>query len=66
MMKKLKRLGDRLVGFFTKEGKEFSVPIELDPRRCGEINALRRGWYQSEKGELFVDFKITADDIVLM
>ncbi|OQB56169.1 MAG: hypothetical protein BWX99_00839 [Deltaproteobacteria bacterium ADurb.Bin151] len=65
MMKKLKRLGDRLVGFFTKEGKEFSVPIELDPRRCGEINALRRGWYQSEKGELFVDFKITADDIVL-
>ena len=64
MMKKFKRFGNRLVGFLKKE-KGNSAPGELDPRRCGEINALRRGWYKSEKGELFVGFKVTADDIVL-
>ncbi|MDP2853187.1 MAG: class I SAM-dependent methyltransferase [Smithellaceae bacterium] len=38
---------------------------DVDPRICGLIDAVRRGWYQLEKGELFIGFKVTKDDIVL-
>ena len=64
-MKKLQILGDRLIGSFKKKGNEFSAPGELDPRICGLKDAVLRGWYQSDNGELFPGFKITADDIVL-
>ena len=37
----------------------------VDPRICGLLDAVRRGWYQLETGELFVGFKVTRDDIVL-
>jgi SAM-dependent methyltransferase len=65
MMGKLKRLGDRLVGSLKKKGTRNSAPGELDPRVCGLKDAVLRGWYQSDTGELFTGFKITADDIVL-
>ena len=65
MMKKLQILGDRLIGSFKKKGKEFSAPGALDPRICGLKDAVLRGWYQSDTGELFPGLKITADDIVL-
>jgi len=38
---------------------------DIDPRMCGLIDAVRRGWYRLETGELFAGFKITRDDIVL-
>jgi len=65
MMGKLKRLGDRFVRYFKKKGTRNSAPGELDPRLCGLRDAVKRGWYQSETGELFTGFKITADDVVL-
>ena len=37
----------------------------VDPRICGLLDAVRRGWYQLETGELFIGFKVTRDDIVL-
>jgi len=65
MMKKFKRFGNRLVGFLNKKEKGNSAPGELDSRLCGLKDAVKRGWYQSETGELFTGFKITADDVVL-
>lgn len=38
---------------------------DVDPRFCGLLDAVRRGWYQLETGELFTGFKVTGDDIVL-
>jgi ubiquinone/menaquinone biosynthesis C-methylase UbiE len=38
---------------------------DADPRMCGLIDILKRGWYKSETGELCAGFKVTADDIVL-
>ena len=37
----------------------------VDPRICGLLDAVRRGWYQLGTGELFPGFKVTSDDIVL-
>lgn len=37
----------------------------VDPRWCGLRDAVRRGWYRLETGELFPGFKVTGDDIVL-
>jgi hypothetical protein len=37
----------------------------VDPRLCGLIDAVKRGWYQQEIGELYKGFKITREDIVL-
>lgn len=36
-----------------------------DPRMCGLQDAILKGWYNSETGELFTGFKISQDDIVL-
>lgn len=38
---------------------------DVDPRICGLRDALKRGWYRLETGELLDGFQITADDIVL-
>ena len=38
---------------------------DADPRMCGLIDILKRGWYKSDTGELCAGFKVTADDIVL-
>jgi ubiquinone/menaquinone biosynthesis C-methylase UbiE len=40
-------------------------PLDVDVRHAGLKDAWRRGWYQTETGELFPGFKVTADDIVL-
>jgi SAM-dependent methyltransferase len=37
----------------------------VDPRFCGLRDAVRRGWYSPETGELFAGFKVTRNDIVL-
>ncbi len=44
--------------------KTTSTP-DADPRWCGLKDAVRRGWYNLETGELFAGFQIRADDIVL-
>ena len=38
---------------------------DVDPRICGLLDAVKRGWYRLETGELFIGFKVTRDDIVL-
>jgi len=38
---------------------------DMDPRICGLLDAVKRGWYQLETGEIFTGFKVTPDDIVL-
>jgi len=38
---------------------------DADPRFCGLRDAVRRGWYCLETGELFAGFQVTEDDIVL-
>ncbi len=69
MLRKLKRLASRLAGSFKQQETISPPPIsalaEMDPRTCGLKNSVLRGWYQSATGELFVGFKVTADDIVL-
>ncbi|MHB8137172.1 MAG: class I SAM-dependent methyltransferase [Smithellaceae bacterium] len=42
-----------------------TVPKDVDPRVCGLLDAVKRGWYQLETGELFTGFKVSRDDIVL-
>lgn len=68
LSKKLKRLSSRLAR--ALKPREISshattAQADVDPRISGLTDEVRRGWYQSETGELFVGFKITADDIVL-
>ena len=41
------------------------VPKDVDPRVCGLLDVVKRGWYQLETGEIFTGFKVTRDDIVL-
>ena len=65
MLGSLKMLGDRFVGSLKKMGTENATPKELDPHVCGLTDAVLRGWYQSDTGELFPGFKITVDDVVL-
>lgn len=38
---------------------------DVDPRVCGLLDAVKRGWYQLDTGELFTGFKIMQDDVVL-
>lgn len=45
--------------------KAATAQKDVDPRMCGLIDAVRRGWYQLETGELFAGFKVTRDDVVL-
>ncbi|WP_178116636.1 methyltransferase domain-containing protein [Pseudomonas sp. L-22-4S-12] len=37
----------------------------VDARNCGLVDAVQSGWYQSDSNELFVDFPISAQDIVV-
>lgn len=46
------------------------IPVSMDqentdPRVSGLIDAVKRGWYQMDTGELFTGFKVTKEDIVL-
>ncbi|MHB8138225.1 MAG: class I SAM-dependent methyltransferase [Smithellaceae bacterium] len=68
MLSKLKQLTSKLIG--ALKSQKINSPAALvqenaDPRLCGLRDAVKRGWYQSETGELFTGFKITADDVVL-
>ena len=46
--------------------KEAKKPTpDADPRWCGLRDAVRRGWYNRETGELFAGFGVNADDVVL-
>lgn len=38
---------------------------DVDPRYCGLRDAVRRGWYNLETGELFKGFQVTEEDVVL-
>jgi 2-polyprenyl-3-methyl-5-hydroxy-6-metoxy-1,4-benzoquinol methylase len=65
---KRKRLSERLAGNIGPRRTDSSAATtqkDVDPRICGLLDAVRRGWYQLETGELFVGFKVTRDDIVL-
>lgn len=49
-----------------KASDKAAVALEdVDPRMCGLKDAVRRGWYRLETGELFSGFKVTSDDVVL-
>ena len=37
----------------------------VDARNCGLVDAVQSGWYQNDTNELFVDFPISAKDIVV-
>jgi len=68
MLSKLKQLSSKLVGALKPQkinSPAALVQEDVDPRICGLTDAVKRGWYQSETGELFTGFKITADDVVL-
>lgn len=41
------------------------TPGFVDSRKCGLIDAVQSGWYQSASDELFKGFPISADDQVL-
>jgi len=45
--------------------KRTEAGIDADPRYCGLRDAVRRGWYRLETGELFEGFQVSRDDIVL-
>ncbi|MRR16863.1 MAG: class I SAM-dependent methyltransferase, partial [Deltaproteobacteria bacterium] len=48
-----------------RSGPAAITPGDVDPRMCGLRDAVRRGWYRVETGEVFPGFQVTADDIVL-
>ncbi len=48
-----------------KKSRKARLPQDVDPRFCGLRDAVRRGWYCLETGELFAGFQVTEDDIVL-
>ena len=68
MISKRKRQSPQL-GKTSKPQKKISPRAtarkNADPRMCGLIDILKRGWYKSDTGELCAGFKVTADDIVL-
>jgi SAM-dependent methyltransferase len=37
----------------------------VDPRVCGLRDAVKRGWYRLETGELFAGFQVVREDVVL-
>ncbi|HLZ19714.1 MAG TPA: class I SAM-dependent methyltransferase [Smithellaceae bacterium] len=52
----------------TRSGRKDKRQIaasDADPRYTGLRDAVRRGWYKLETGELFAGFQVTCDDIVL-
>ena len=68
MPEKNKRPSSKSVGNLNpkKINKSAETPLkDADPRVCALLDAVRRGWYQLETGEIFKGFKVTGDDIVL-
>ena len=48
-----------------KKKSGVKATADADPRYLGLHDAVRRGWYRLETGELFAGFQVTRDDIVL-
>jgi ubiquinone/menaquinone biosynthesis C-methylase UbiE len=67
MQSKLKRLSSRPAAAAKSQttNSPAAAGLDVDPRFCGLRDAVRRGWYRLETGELFTGFKITKSDIVL-
>ncbi len=42
-----------------------AAPKDVDPRFCGLQDAVRRGWYRLQTGELFAGFQVGPKDVVL-
>ncbi|MDD3249030.1 MAG: class I SAM-dependent methyltransferase [Smithellaceae bacterium] len=42
-----------------------AAPEDVDPRVCGLRDAVKRGWYRLETGELFAGFQVTRKDVAL-
>ncbi|HOQ43127.1 MAG TPA: class I SAM-dependent methyltransferase [Smithellaceae bacterium] len=42
-----------------------AVPKDVDPRVCGLRDAVKRGWYRLETGELFAGFQVAQEDVAL-
>jgi 2-polyprenyl-3-methyl-5-hydroxy-6-metoxy-1,4-benzoquinol methylase len=54
--------------FSHKDKLDMAVAPEIgfiDSRDCGLVDAVQRGWYQNDSGELFSGFPISAEDVVL-
>jgi ubiquinone/menaquinone biosynthesis C-methylase UbiE len=65
---KIKRLSSETAGTAKlpkKNSRKAPAKQDVDPRFCGLRDAVKRGWYRLETGELFSGFKITRDDVVL-
>jgi len=68
MLSKRKRLSSKLTSKLNPEklsSPAATTPKDVDPRICGLLDAVKRGWYRLETGELFIGFKVNRDDIVL-
>ena len=48
-----------------KKSPQTASAQDADPRYCGLKDAVRRGWYRLETGELFPGFQVMREDIVL-
>ncbi len=42
-----------------------AIPKDVDPRVCGLRDAVKRGWYRLETGELFAGFQVVREDVAL-
>ncbi len=68
MPSKLKRMSPGTAGTSKpqkRSSRKTTAKQDVDPRFCGLRDAVTRGWYRLETGELFAGFKITRADIVL-
>ena len=67
MPEKSKRTSSGSTGKSTPKKRSRPAPAkgDIDPRVCGLADAVRRGWYRAETGELFAGFQVTGDDVVL-
>jgi len=68
MLSKNKRPSSKLTNKLNPEkisSPVATMPKDVDPRICGLLDAVKRGWYRLETGELFIGFMVTSDDIVL-
>lgn len=68
MLNQFRRMLSRLANVSRPQTTNISrpvLPLDADPCMSGLRDAVKRGWYRSATGELFVGFKVTKDDIVL-
>lgn len=57
-----------LGGFYRKNQPGQVLQQEsgfIDSQNCGLVDAVQRGWFQNDSGELFSGFPITPEDVVL-